>query len=196
MLARTDRALPSHKATRIAVLDGVEARFQSQVAGFGLTWNMLLGPVLLAGAPFPVADNVARFNISENDGRKNGYAGISVSSQGKEVERLQVYHNTVFVGPAGNGEKPKPLFLRKSKDCRVHNNLFIAAGGVRLADIGRTSRAFASRATTIGPRAARSWSARAKRTTVRLRAGARREWSSWAAKILVPPSIRGSRGMA
>jgi hypothetical protein len=89
-----------------------------------------------AGAPFRVADNVVRFNVSENDGRKNGYAGIYVSSQEKPVERLQVYHNTVFVGPAGDGAKPKPLFLHKSKDCRVHNNLFIAGGGVPLADIG------------------------------------------------------------
>jgi hypothetical protein len=51
MLAGSDRALPSQRATKIAVLDGVEARFQSHVAGFGRTWNMLPGPVLLAAAP-------------------------------------------------------------------------------------------------------------------------------------------------
>ncbi len=89
-----------------------------------------------AGAPFRVADNVVRFNVSENDGRKNGYAGIYVGSQDRAVERLQVYHNTVYVGPAGDGERPKPLLLHKTKDCRIHNNLFIAAGGVPLADIG------------------------------------------------------------
>src|SRR5438132_12105869 len=88
-----------------------------------------------AGAPFRVADNVVRFNVSENDGRKNGYAGIYVGSQDRAVERLAVYHNTVFVGPVRTGEQPKPLFLHKSKDCRIHNNLFIASG-VPLADIG------------------------------------------------------------
>lgn len=89
-----------------------------------------------AGAPFRVSGNVVRFNISENDGRKNGYAGIYVGSQDRAIERLYVYHNTVFVGPAGDGKQPKPLHLHKSKDCRVHNNLFIAGGGVPLADIG------------------------------------------------------------
>jgi hypothetical protein len=89
-----------------------------------------------AGAPFRVADNVVRFNISENDGRKNGYAGIYIGSQDRPIERLQVYHNTVFLGPARPGEQPKPLFLHKSRDCRIHNNLFIAAAGVPLADIG------------------------------------------------------------
>src|SRR5262249_8073253 len=51
VLAASDRALPSQRATRIVVLDGVEARFQSHVAGLGLTWNRLPGPVLLAAAP-------------------------------------------------------------------------------------------------------------------------------------------------
>lgn len=89
-----------------------------------------------AGAPFRVADNVVRFNISENDGRKNGYAGIYVGSQDRAIERLQVYHNTVFVGPVEAGEQPRPLRVHKSKDCRIHNNLFLAGGGVLLADIG------------------------------------------------------------
>ena len=51
VLAVSDRELPSQRATKIAVLDGVDARFQSHVAGFALTWNMLPGPVLLAAAP-------------------------------------------------------------------------------------------------------------------------------------------------
>jgi hypothetical protein len=89
-----------------------------------------------AGAPFRVADNVIRFNISENDGRKNGYAGIYVGSQDRAIERLHVYHNTVFVGPAASREQPTPLYLHKSKDCRVHNNLFMASGGMPLANIG------------------------------------------------------------
>jgi hypothetical protein len=85
-------------------------------------------------APFRLADNVIRFNISENDGRKNGFAGISVNSAGDSVERLHIYHNTVFVGPPGGEELPSALLIHKSKDCRVHNNLFIAAGDCVLAD--------------------------------------------------------------
>src|SRR5262249_55198551 len=51
VLAASDRALPSHRATRIALLDVVEARFQSHVAGLALIWKRLPGPVLLAEAP-------------------------------------------------------------------------------------------------------------------------------------------------
>src|SRR4051812_9191355 len=42
------------------------------------------------------ADNVVRFNLSERDGRRNGYPGISIW---RRTARLDVYHNTV-VGPA------------------------------------------------------------------------------------------------
>jgi hypothetical protein len=87
-------------------------------------------------APFRLADNVVRFNVSENDGRKNGYAAISVNSAGTAVERLCVLHNTVFVGPSEAKERPSALFVGKSKDCRVHNNLLITTGGCALADIG------------------------------------------------------------
>jgi hypothetical protein len=86
-------------------------------------------------APFRLADNVVRFNISENDGRKNGYGSISVNSAGTAVERLCVLHNTVFVGPSEARERPSALFVGKTKDCRVQNNLFITTGGCALADI-------------------------------------------------------------
>src|SRR5262249_26013177 len=33
-------------------------------------------------------------------------------------------------------ELPSALFIHKSKDCRVHNNLFVATGGCALADVG------------------------------------------------------------
>jgi hypothetical protein len=86
-------------------------------------------------APFPLADNVVRFNISENDGRKNGYGGITVNSLGDPVARLHILHNVVFVGASEAKERPSALSIHKSKDCRVHNNLFIASG-CALADLG------------------------------------------------------------
>jgi hypothetical protein len=87
-------------------------------------------------APFRMTDNVVRFNISENDGRKNGFAGIYVKSLGESIERLQVYHNTVFVSPSGTADQPCAVFVRKTKDARFHNNLFIATGGCALLNIG------------------------------------------------------------
>jgi hypothetical protein len=87
-------------------------------------------------APFRLTDNVIRFNISENDGRKNSFAGIHVNSAGDSVERLRVYHNTVFVGPPAVPGLPSALFIHKGRDCRVHNNLFMTTGGCALADVG------------------------------------------------------------
>jgi hypothetical protein len=87
-------------------------------------------------APFRLAHNVVRFNISENDGRKNGYGGITVNSVGQAVGRLHVLHNIVCVGPSDAKERPAALFIHKSQNCSVHNNLFIATGGCALADIG------------------------------------------------------------
>jgi hypothetical protein len=87
-------------------------------------------------APFPLADNVIRFNISENDGRKNGYAGIMVNSAGPPVKRVQIYHNTVFVEPSAEKERPSAVFIGKSEDCRVHNNLLIAADGCSILNVG------------------------------------------------------------
>jgi hypothetical protein len=87
-------------------------------------------------APFRMTNNVVRFNVSERDGRKNGFAGIHVDSLGAPIERLLVYHNTVFVGPSQIQEQPVALFVRQSKDSRIHNNLLITAGGCALVDFG------------------------------------------------------------
>jgi hypothetical protein len=86
-------------------------------------------------APFPLANNVVRFNVSENDGRKNAYAGITVNSFGGPITGLHLLHNLVYVGPSEAKESGAALFIGKSKNCRVHNNLFIAAGRA-LAHIG------------------------------------------------------------
>ena len=90
-------------------------------------------------APFRMTGNVIRFNISENDGQKNGFAGIFVKSVGESIECLQVYHNTVFVSPprSGGASLPAAVFVEKSKDCRFHNNLFITSGGCALVDVAK-----------------------------------------------------------
>jgi hypothetical protein len=88
-------------------------------------------------APFRLADNIIRFNISENDGRKNNYAGIVIKSLGEPIERVHVYHNTVFVSSSPSGRaSPAAVFVDKVKDCRFHNNLLITAGGCRLFEVG------------------------------------------------------------
>jgi len=51
------------------------------------------------GAMFPYTNNIVRFNISFNDGRKNGYGGISIWGAGKEyrVTNTYIYNNTIYL---------------------------------------------------------------------------------------------------
>ncbi|MDQ3035321.1 MAG: right-handed parallel beta-helix repeat-containing protein [Myxococcota bacterium] len=92
------------------------------------------------GAPRPFANNVVRYNISQNDGRRNGYGGIhfwtaASESASNPVRDVDVYGNTIFVSPSASGSPSALRFQTGTRDVRVHNNLFVTTGGVRLADI-------------------------------------------------------------
>lgn len=70
---------------------------------------------------------VVRFNISENDARKGGrrYAGLWVRSDGKELTGLEIYNNTVVIGPWTE----QAAFIDANKvEATLRNNIFIAAG--------------------------------------------------------------------
>ncbi len=78
------------------------------------------------------AGNVVRYNISENDGRKNGYGAISLYGT---VRDTQIYNNTVFVGPEHAEGNPPALLIRGStENVFVRNNIFQTAGGLGLVD--------------------------------------------------------------
>jgi hypothetical protein len=86
-----------------------------------------------SGAPKTFKNNIMRFNISENDGRKNGYGGIYVGNDGSGVSELEIYHNTIYCS-AAKGASPKAVYLRKTKDVRFRNNIFQTTGSVPLID--------------------------------------------------------------
>ena len=51
-------------------------------------------------ASFADRGSVVRFNISENDSRKSrDYAGLWVRADGREMTGVEIYNNTVIVGP-------------------------------------------------------------------------------------------------
>ncbi|MBC8003635.1 MAG: beta-glucosidase, partial [Opitutaceae bacterium] len=95
---------------------------------------------LLAHAPDNEAfrRNVVRFNISENDGRKNGYAGLDLWGR---VAETQIYHNTVFVSSSRTGT-PKALRIfnygipdHDVRDVLIANNLLMTSGRVPLVEV-------------------------------------------------------------
>ena len=74
--------------------------------------------------------NVVRFNITQNDGRKNGYGGIHSFGP---ITSADVYNNTVFMSPAlkadlrSDSDVPAGIKFRdgSTKNIRFFNNLII-----------------------------------------------------------------------
>ena len=75
-------------------------------------------------------NNVIRYNISHNDGRKNTYAGIRF---GGRIYNSSVHHNTVYVGPVINGA---PTAFRSNGvtggGVTVRNNIFFMGAGTNV----------------------------------------------------------------
>jgi len=83
------------------------------------------------GGARPFRNNVIRYNISQNDGRKNGYGGIMLWNGGSGVRDNDIYNNTVFVSPAPGGPAAI-VFLSETDNIRVRNNILISTGGADL----------------------------------------------------------------
>jgi len=84
---------------------------------------------------------VVRFNISENDSRKGPrYAGLWVRSDGKVITGVQIYNNTVVIGPWTD---QAALINAHAIEATMRNNIFIAkapAVPLRVEEPGETVR--------------------------------------------------------
>ncbi len=103
-------------------------------AGFGL---------FEYGSPNPWQNNMVRFNISQNDGRKNGYGGLSFwgADALHPLDQVQVYNNTIFQSAAGliNGQPSAVQTIGSYMNgVDLKNNIFYATGNTRLLDITGT----------------------------------------------------------
>ncbi len=87
-----------------------------------LVWNY-------ENAPHELAHNVIRFNILENNARRNDYADIHIGSSGTPVRDIAVYHNTIFTS-AQPGGKTRCVWVggKPNENIRFFNNLLIANG--------------------------------------------------------------------
>ncbi len=87
-----------------------------------LVWNY-------EGAPHELAHNVIRYNILENNARRNDYADVHIGTSGAPVRDMAVYHNTIFTS-AQPGSQARCVWVggRPNEIIRFYNNLFIANG--------------------------------------------------------------------
>lgn len=75
----------------------------------------------------PASKNIVRYNVSQNDARKNSYGGVEMFGA---VEGTEVFNNTVFVNASANGI-PVPVRVETgTRDVHFRNNIFYAAKGV------------------------------------------------------------------
>lgn len=87
------------------------------------------GYLLWQRGPVASGGNIVRYNISENDARKNGYGAITVS--GASPGTL-VHHNTVFT-TGGAAQSPAAVALFDAPSgYRFRNNLFVVRDGIPL----------------------------------------------------------------
>lgn len=82
----------------------------------------------------PHSGNTIRYNVSQNDGRKNVYGGIHVWNGGSGISRCEIHNNTVYQSPALTG-KPRGVYFQSAvRDVHVRNNLVVTTGGLPLVE--------------------------------------------------------------
>ncbi|PWT96470.1 MAG: hypothetical protein C5B52_15700 [Bacteroidetes bacterium] len=91
------------------------------------------------GAATPFVNDTIRFNISENDGRKNSYGGITIwgVSNQYQVRKSIVYNNTVFVS-TNNIVNGNPCAVQiigpNMSGVILANNIFLTQGTVEFVN--------------------------------------------------------------
>jgi hypothetical protein len=86
-----------------------------------------------------------RYNISENDGRKNNYGAIHLWASGSSggIQSVDIYNNVIYITPSLNAT-PMAFLIRSGgiSSLKVRNNIFQTTGAVPLLAIPYTSSSF------------------------------------------------------
>jgi hypothetical protein len=95
------------------------------------------GYILAAGSHLNQG-NTIRYNISENDGRENGRAGMQLWGNIKDAS---IYNNVVYISSTGNSNTAAFYNHDDSSgghhavNVKVYNNVFYTTGGVKILNI-------------------------------------------------------------
>src|SRR5579885_82042 len=83
----------------------------------------------------PFYGNTIRYNISQNDGRKNSFGGIRVWNGGSGIKNSEIYNNTVYMSPANSGSPKAISIFGSTLNVHVRNNIFITTGGLQIVNV-------------------------------------------------------------
>lgn len=95
---------------------------------------------LLAHRPDTAAHrgNIVRYNLSEDDGRKNSYGGIELWGR---ISAARIHNNTVRLSPSGSG-RPSAIRVwnggiedRRTSDVVIHDNVLTTSGGLPAVEV-------------------------------------------------------------
>jgi hypothetical protein len=86
------------------------------------------------GAP-PWFGNTVRYNMSIDDGRKNGYSAIRIWNGGSGLANAEIYHNLVFISSSEHGIPSALSFVTGTSRFSFHHNAFFASGQARLITV-------------------------------------------------------------
>jgi len=85
------------------------------------------------GAP-AMSDLIVRYNVSENDARRNSQGGILIWSSGDNggIQRASIHNNTVLLSPPADGSRPKAVLVSSAgiSDISLRNNVLQTTGGL------------------------------------------------------------------
>lgn len=89
-----------------------------------------------------MSNNIIRYNISENDSRKNAYGAITIwAASGMTMSNSQIYNNTIYVTPSTSGT-PSGVYIiggTITTNTSINNNVIQTTGGLRLINAVSTS---------------------------------------------------------
>src|SRR5439155_26915004 len=130
-----------NNATKTVTDDG-EFDFDWDVKNSTMQYNYShnnFGPgYILAAGTHVNSGNVLRYNVSENDGRRNGRAAIQLWGN---VSGAQTYNNTVYISATGNSNTA--AFFghdygsggKEPSNVQIRNNIFQTTGGAKILNI-------------------------------------------------------------
>ena len=85
------------------------------------------------GAP-AMHDLIVRYNVSENDARRNNQGALHVWSSGANggIQRAVFHNNTVVITPPADGSRPKAVFITSDgiSGISLRNNVLQTSGGL------------------------------------------------------------------
>jgi hypothetical protein len=84
----------------------------------------------------PNTNNVLRYNVSQNDGRRNPYGGIILTHG--TIDTADIYNNSVYVGPNSTGRHVSAFSIQDDAvptHVHVRNNVFETWGGAFLVSV-------------------------------------------------------------